>query len=127
MEQNTSFQRRLVDQSSQLDGEMPTNSEGLWGYLQRRLAYGTVTVEKTQLNGIVGELDETYFQRKSQTVGISIVGATGHGHWAPSFSSSLCELKQTFRGLPSFGITPRLLCLLDFGINQLLSLWLSSV
>lgn len=26
-----SFQRRLVDQSSQLDGEMPTNSEGLGG------------------------------------------------------------------------------------------------
>lgn len=59
MEQNTSFQRRLVDQSSQLDGEMPINSEGLWGYLQRRLAYGTVTVGKTQLNGMVGELDET--------------------------------------------------------------------
>lgn len=98
-----------------------------WGYFQRRLTYGTITVGKTQLNGTVGELDETYFQRESQTVGISIVGATGYGHWTPSSLSYLCGLKQTSRGLPSFGITPRLLCLLDFGISQLLSLCLSGV
>lgn len=100
MEQNTSFQGRLVDQSSQLDGEMPRNSEGLRGYFQRRLAYGTITLGKTQLSGTVGELDDTYFQRESQTVGKFIVGATGHGHWAPSSSSSLCGLKPDIQRSP---------------------------